>query len=99
MMFCTDNPALYKFFHRNLQQVFRDLNLSTSSVLEYIVYIVTHFARTSNLYRIKQLSNFQFETITETLLELEEKQIADTPFSDNEEMLIRKHIGDFTLFM
>ncbi len=99
MMFRTDNPTLYKFFYRNLQQVFKDLNILPGGVLEYIAYILTHFARTTNLYRIKQLSNFQFETITKTLLEIEERQLADTPFSANEEMLVRKHIGDFTLFM
>jgi len=94
-----DNPILYKFCHRNLQQVFKDLSLSGSTIQDYIAYVLTHFARTSNLFRIKQLSNFNLETVVEALVELEEQHRSDDPISVSDEMLVRKHIGDFTLFM
>ncbi|UCE05392.1 MAG: hypothetical protein JSW07_17515 [bacterium] len=99
MQFHHDNPILYKFFHQNLQQVFKDLGLPGGEMLDYIAFILTYFVRTSNLYRIKQLSNFNLETVVEALLELEERRHPDDPISASDEMLVRKHIGDFTLFM
>lgn len=94
-----DNPSLYKFFHRNLRQAFTDLNLKKGRELDYIAAILTHFARTANLYRIKQLDNKKVETVVEMLLEIENRQLSNNPLTEDKEILVRKHVGDFTLFM
>ncbi len=95
----SDHLILYNFFHSNLRSAFKDLNLSNSAVLNYIASILTRFARTENLYRIKQIPDFKIESVVETLLDVEVSLQSDTPISENEEALIRKHVGDFTLFM
>lgn len=91
--------ALGQFFHRNLKHAFADLRLSNRNALEYIASVLTHFARTDNLYRIKQIPSFKLESVVEALLHIEAPRQSDDPLSDNEEFLIRKHVGDFTLFM
>ncbi len=95
----AENPALYKFFHRNLAQAFSDLNLDRGKVLDYLAYVLTHFSRTSNLYKIKQLGSKKVETVVEMLLEIENRRLQDEPLLENQEVLVRKHIGDFTMFM
>jgi len=91
--------ALYPFFHHNLEQVFADLRLSNKDALDYITSILTQFARTENLFRIKQLPKFKLDSVVETILQVEANRHSDESFSENEEIFIRKHIGDFTLFM
>lgn len=95
----NNNPTLYKFFYRNLKQVFIDLNLRAGRVLDYIASLLTHFTRTSNLYRIKQLKYLNVETVVQMLIEIEDKRFSDKSISAKREVLICRHIGDFTLFM
>lgn len=93
------SQTLYQFFHRNLKHAFADLCLSNRIALDYIASVLTHFVRTDGLYRIKQLPSFKLESVVETLLQIEATRESDDPLSENEEILIRRHVGDFTLFM
>ncbi len=91
--------SLHSFFYRNLKNTFADLNLRNRFALEYIATVLTRFARTENLYRIKQLPKYKLESVVESLLELEASRRSEDPISENDEILIRKHVADFTLFM
>ncbi len=93
------DKSLYNFFQRNLKQVFTDLNLKNQQTLIYIASILTYFARTEHLFRIKQIPKFKLESVIETLLQLEEAKLKEQPFAENEEILIRRHVGDYALFM
>ena len=95
----ASRDSLYRFFHQNLTQAFADLQLANRQAIDYIASVLTDFARTEHLYRIRQIPKFKFESVVETLLEVETARFSDEPLSENEEVLIRKHVGDFTLFM
>lgn len=95
----NNNPTLYNFFYKNLKQTFTDLNLRDELVLKYIAALLTHFARMGNLYRIKKINHQKIETVVEMLMALEETRRSKQSFAQNQEVLIQKHIGDFTLFM
>ena len=90
---------LYRFFLRNLQRTFYDLQWQPGEVLPYLADRLTYFARTEHLYRIKSLPEWNMETVVETLLELERAKQEKPEFGNSEEALVRRHIGDFTLFM
>lgn len=92
-------PMLFQFFRRSLVKTFDDLRLTNQRDLDYMACVLTHFARTDQLFRINQLPSGKLETIVETLLEIELLRHSDNPLSENEEILIRKHVGDFALFM
>jgi len=89
-------PALKAFFHRLTRRSFGDLYLADEAVVDYISGMLARFARTENLYRIKRLRGKKLETVVEMLLEAE---IMERNFDIFEEREIRKHIGDYTLFM
>lgn len=90
---------LYRFFLEKLQRTFRDLQLPAGAVLSYLADRLTFFARTDHLYRIQGLPAWQLETVVETLLALETARRDSPDFSDREEILVRRHVGDFTMFM
>ncbi len=90
---------LYRFFWRNLQRAFYDLQLPAGEVLAYLADRLAYFARTDHLYRIKALPEWKIETVVETLLELETARREKPEFAAGDEALVRRHIGDFTLFM
>jgi len=96
----TDNPTLFKFFQKYLKAALTDLNLYNSQLVDYLAGVATRFARTERLFALKDLSGQRLTTVVEMLLEAEEHA---HPFSEhfnpNEELRIRQHIGDYTMFM
>lgn len=91
--------SLFRFFRQNLSRAFVDLDLPASDVLEYLADVLTRFARTSSLYRIKRLENMRLETVVDMLLEAEALREAGEGSSPSAELSLRRHMGDFTLFM
>jgi hypothetical protein len=92
--------GLYRFFRRWTGAAFGDLGLSDAQVADYVSGVLTRFARTENLYRIRDLRGQRLTTVVDMLLEAEEHARPAAPrFDPFREREIRRHIGDFTLFM
>ncbi|GAB4364281.1 MAG: hypothetical protein Kow0042_02770 [Calditrichia bacterium] len=95
----NQSKTLIEFFRQTLKRTFVDLDLLNFQVLEYIASLLARFARTENLYRIKQIPHFKLESVVETLLQVEMARRGEETMSERDEILLRQHIGDFTLFM
>ena len=79
--------------NRNLD---RQLRLSDHRVAAYIAELLVDFTLTENLYRIRDARGKRLEDVGEML-------IASNPLLEGRsfdyERLVRKHIGDYTLFL
>ena len=76
---------------------FWDLDIRERRVSDYIAEVLTNFARTENLYPFRGKRGERLETLVELLLEANE--ITLTGGSLVREREIRKHVGDYVLFM
>lgn len=92
-----DTPKLQEFFNWTVRCSFYDLNLKEPMVIKYIVSLLTKFARTDNLYKIRDAQGQRLKTIVEMLLAAESSLSGDSEALRERE--IRKHIGDYSLFM
>jgi len=88
---------LREFFSWATRRSFWDLDIRESRVSDYIAEVLTRFARTENLYPLRGKKGERLETIVEMLLEANE--ITLTGGSLVREREIRKHVGDYVLFM
>lgn len=74
----------------------RDIQISDLHLSSYISGILVDFTHVDNLYRIRDVRGKHLEDIGEMLLESDPLLKAD---SFDREREVRKHIGDYTLFM
>lgn len=92
--------SLKSFFLKLTRRSFGDLFLLDEAIIDYISDVLTRFARTDNLYRIKRLPNTRLETVVEMLIAAEHfANVHEEDFDPFQEREIRKHVGDYTLFM
>ncbi|HEU4367741.1 MAG TPA: hypothetical protein VFV05_05860 [Methylomirabilota bacterium] len=90
---------LRRFFERAIQASFRDLSLGDAPVAGYLADLLTRFARTETLFP-PGVTLPRLETVVDLLLEAQAAWDADAPhFGPGREVNVRRHIGDFTLFM
>jgi hypothetical protein len=73
-----------------------DVRLEEPKVATYVAAILTDFARTENLYRIRNVAGRRLEDVGEMLVE--SNPLLEAPSFDRERE-VRKHVGDYTLFM
>jgi hypothetical protein len=91
---------LPRFFEHVIRQTFRDLSLGDEPVGRYLTEILTRFARTEALHAVHQATARRLATVTDSLLAIERVWDLDAPgFDPGEELTVRRHIGDYTLFM
>lgn len=91
---------LPRFFEHVIRQTFRDLSLGDEPVGCYLTEILLRFARTDALYAVHQVTARRLATVTDSLLAIERVWDLDAPgFDPGEELTVRRHIGDYTLFM
>jgi hypothetical protein len=88
---------LNEFFSWTTRRTFWDLNFRDKKVTDYISSLLTDFARTENLYRIRDQKGRRLESVVEMLSKTQEVASADAPLVRERE--IRKHVGDYVLFM
>ena len=86
-----------KFFHWAARRSFWDLDIRESRVTDYIADVLTNFVRTENLYPFRNQRGERLETIAEMLLEANLITLSGGTLQRERE--IRKHIGDYVLFM
>jgi hypothetical protein len=72
-----------------------DLEVADPPVADYVSDVLTDFARTDRLYRIRDAAGRRLEEVAEMLL-ASNPLLAARSFDHEREL--RRHIGDFTLF-
>ncbi len=93
-------PSLKRFFDRLVRRSLGDLWLSGEPVADYLAALLARFARTDQLYALRDATGQPLETVVEMLLEIERAWTFDDPrFDPFREREVRQHIGDYTLFM
>lgn len=75
---------------------FEDVRLEEPQVATYVAALLADFARTENLYRIRNALGKRLEDVGAMLLE--SNPLLDAASFDRERE-VRKHVGDYTLFM
>ncbi len=96
----VEPPLLPGFFERVTRQVWSDLALDDQPARRYVTELLTRFARTDALYRATALPGRRLETVVEALGEIQRAWDVDSPdFAPEREQALRRHVGDFTLFM
>jgi hypothetical protein len=88
---------LQTFFHNVIRQSFRQLGINDSTVTRYVADVLTDFAKSENLYRMRSRTGKRMESIVEMLAER-----ADVPMDEARllrERSMRKYLGDYALFM
>ncbi|MBW2148970.1 MAG: hypothetical protein JRI22_18335 [Deltaproteobacteria bacterium] len=89
---------LREFFIRTLRSSFPGLGIRDMGMIQYVAEVLTEFARTDLLYRIRSARGERLEHITGMLMEVRDAQ-EDTSLSIVRKREIRQHIGDYALFM
>ncbi len=90
---------LNRFFDRAIRAAFHDLGVADDAAADYLAGVCTRFARTENLYPRGSVMP-RLETVIDMLLEIQHVWQDDTAgFRPEHEVNVRRHIGDYTLFM
>jgi hypothetical protein len=89
---------LQSFFRNVIRQSFRQLGIYDSTVTSYVADVLTDFARSENLYRMRSRKGKRMESVVEILSEQ-----PPPPIDDETQLLkersLRKYLGDYALFM
>jgi hypothetical protein len=97
MMFVARSHPLRQFFTRLVRQrLYEDAGLRDAAIAEYVSNVLTDFAHVDNLYRIRDARGKRLEDVGHMLIE-SNPLLAARSFDRERE--VRKHIGDFTLFL
>jgi hypothetical protein len=93
-------PSLERFFDRLVRRSLDDLRLGGGPVADYLAGVLTRFARTDQLYALRDAAGQPLETVVAMLIEVQRSWEFDQPhFDPFRERDVRRHIGDYTLFM
>ena len=87
------------FFHDMVKPSFGMLGLREDGIVDYVVQLLVRFARMDQLYRIRNVKGKRLETIAEMMIELARQWEAEVPYRFDRELEIRRHCGDYALFM
>lgn len=91
--------GLRRFFAGLVRPSFGALGLGSGELAEYATDLLTRFARTDELYRLRNARGERLETVAEMLIELMRAWDSETTYSHTREVEIRRHCGDYALFM
>jgi hypothetical protein len=92
----TSTPGLLAFFTWLIRRTLWDLGMKDTEIANYLSLLLANFARTENLFRIRNCRGKRLETAVEMLLEANLSWYSEQWDREKE---IRKHIGDYILFM
>ncbi len=101
----VNNEQLYHFFLRHTQRSFGELGIGDRSpVIAYVAEVLATFAQADQLYRLHSPTSRRLSSVVAILAEQPALQI--DPAGDQDvssglwrERAVRKHVGDYTLFM
>jgi hypothetical protein len=93
----ADQP-LRGFFHHSVRQSFWQLGIHDTTVAGYVADVLTDFARSENLYKVRARNGRKVDSVVEMLA-----QQAPSTLADEQDVLRersrRKYVGDYALFM
>jgi hypothetical protein len=90
---------LQRFFERAMKATFHDLVMHDEAAATYLADLLTRFARTDALFP-RGVADTRLETVVDMLLEAQAVWDHDSvTFQPEREVTVRRHIGDYTLFM
>jgi hypothetical protein len=96
----VESGLLPRFFERVTRRSFHDLALDDPPVMRYLADLLTRFARTEALYAVRDLPGRRLDTVADSLLAIQRAWEWESPdFKPEVEQTLRRHIGDYTLFM
>jgi hypothetical protein len=91
---------LSRFFERVTQAAFGDLALDDARAAGYLTDLLTRYARAEALRAVDALPGRPLPTVADALLEIQAVwDWRDPRFAPQQERAVRRHIGDYTLFM
>jgi hypothetical protein len=91
---------LARFFARVTRSAFGDLTLDDAPAAAYLTDLLTRFARTEALAAVDVLPGRRLPTVVDALLEIQRVwEWEGARFDPGKERAVRRHIGDYTLFM
>lgn len=89
---------LHPFFLKTLYESLPILGIRDSEIIDYIADLLARFVRIENLYLIRDTSGKRISTVVELLIQSRLAAGGDSP-NILWEREIKKHLGDYTLFM
>ncbi len=91
------SERLQNFFLSLTRQSFWQLGINDATVAQYVADVLTDFACSDNLYRIRSRAGKKLDSVVEILAE----NRPQTPQESHllKERALRKYLGDYTLFM
>ena len=94
-------PALLpRFFERVTRQAFGDLALDDAPAARYLSEMLTRFARADALRAVQAVAERRLDNVVDALLAIQSAWDVGSPgFAPEQEEVLRRHIGDYTLFM
>jgi hypothetical protein len=92
------NDRLKSFFLQCAQHSFRELGLNDAAITDYVASVLTTFAHTDHLYRVRTPKGRRLDSVVEMLnAYLSPADRVQHPVHREREF--RKYVGDYTLFM
>jgi hypothetical protein len=88
---------LRRFFERALRSSFADLTLRDDGTVDYLSDLLTRFVRVERFHP-RGLAVPRLDTVVDMMLEAQHVW-RDTTWAPEREVTVRRHIGDYTLFM
>jgi len=93
-------PGLARFFERVVRQALGDLRLGGPTEGAYLAALLARFARTDELYAIRDAAGRPLDSVAGLLIEAERAWDFQAPdFDPFRERRVRQHVGDYALFM
>ena len=92
-------PALRRFFEAMVRPCFASLGIGQGELADYVTDLLARFSRTDQLYRVRDSRGRPLHTLTGLLLELMEEWGSDRSWSFDREVDLRRHCGDYALFL
>jgi hypothetical protein len=92
--------SLVRFFDRLVRRSLDGLRLPSEALGDYLAGLLARFARTDQLYAIRDAGGRRLDSVVELRLEAERAWAFEAPdFNPFRERRVRQQIGDYTLFM
>lgn len=89
--------TLQSFFRNVIRQSFRQLGIYDATVADYVADVMTDFAKTENLYRVRSRAGKRMDGVVEILAQRQGAAADETQLLRERSM--RKYLGDYALFM
>ncbi|HXF74562.1 MAG TPA: hypothetical protein VNN13_00575 [Methylomirabilota bacterium] len=91
------DDRLHSFFLKTVRESFGQLGLNDATVTRYVAEVLTEFARSDNLYKIRGRQGRKVDSMVE-MLSRQSRRLSDEADVLRERSL-RKYVGDYALFM